>query len=166
MHPDMARADCYRACASIVLLRTASVCSAEEECSNALEVLLVHKPRKRDDWQLPQGGVEEGETTEQAALRELREETGLQAEIVGKSETCYTYDFPPSFRRFRPDNVCGQCIRFVFARLIGEQRVTVDGKEIDGFAWVLPEDVPRYIHRKPYVGIVADLIQQATALLP
>lgn len=39
-------------------------------------VLLVHRPRY-DDWSFPKGGLHEGETFEQAALREVEEETGI-----------------------------------------------------------------------------------------
>jgi 8-oxo-dGTP diphosphatase len=39
-------------------------------------VLLVHRP-KYDDWSFPKGKLEEGETWEEAALREVEEETGL-----------------------------------------------------------------------------------------
>ncbi len=39
-------------------------------------VLLVHRPRY-DDWTLPKGKLDPGETFEAAALREVREETGL-----------------------------------------------------------------------------------------
>jgi 8-oxo-dGTP pyrophosphatase MutT (NUDIX family) len=45
-----------------------------------LEVLLVHRP-KYDDWTLPKGKLEPGETHEQAALREVAEETGLACEL-------------------------------------------------------------------------------------
>jgi 8-oxo-dGTP pyrophosphatase MutT (NUDIX family) len=41
-----------------------------------VEVLLVHRP-KYDDWSLPKGKAEEGESDEDCALREVEEETGL-----------------------------------------------------------------------------------------
>ena len=44
------------------------------------EVLLVHRPRY-GDWTFPKGKLEPGETDEQAALREVEEETGLHCEL-------------------------------------------------------------------------------------
>lgn len=150
--------DCYRECASLLLFRPRA------GKPGVLEILVLRKPRKRDAWQLPQGGVEEGETTEQAALRELREEAGIGARIIGVSKRCYKYDFPPSYRRFRPDNVCGQCIRFVFAVPSDESPVQVDGKEIDEHVWILPEQLPRYVKRRAYLQLVQQLVEEAKKL--
>lgn len=47
-------------------------------------------------WQMPQGGIDPGETPEQAAKRELFEETGItRATIIGESPDWFTYDLPP-----------------------------------------------------------------------
>lgn len=50
--------------------------------SGTLEFLAI-KPRGTTRWQLPKGAVEVGETPSQAALREVREEGGVSATIVG-----------------------------------------------------------------------------------
>lgn len=146
--------DVYRQCASAVVVRPGP------------EVLLVHKPRKRDAWQLPQGGVEAGETAEQAAVRELAEEAGVRAEPLKKSETAYEYDFPKSYRRFRPDNVCGQRVEFVFVRpLVADSEIRVDEHEIDDYAWVKPVDLAQYIKRKEYRALVEKLIQEGGSMV-
>lgn len=48
-----------------------------------LEVLVVHRPRY-DDWSLPKGKLDEGESLEATAKREVEEETGLVCRIVRK----------------------------------------------------------------------------------
>ncbi len=45
-----------------------------------VEVVLVHRPAY-DDWAFPKGKLEPGETDEQAAVREVREETGLSCRL-------------------------------------------------------------------------------------
>ncbi|MBW3615620.1 MAG: NUDIX hydrolase [Actinobacteria bacterium] len=46
-----------------------------------LEVLLVHRPRY-DDWSIPKGKADQGESDEDCARREVEEETGLRCEIA------------------------------------------------------------------------------------
>ena len=50
------------------------------------EVVLVHRP-KYDDWTLPKGKVERGESDEDCALREVEEETGLRCELLVELES-------------------------------------------------------------------------------
>lgn len=48
-------------------------------------------------WQMPQGGIDEGETPDAAAYRELFEETGIRGEdvrIIGETEGWHRYDLP------------------------------------------------------------------------
>jgi 8-oxo-dGTP diphosphatase len=56
----------------------------------AVEVLVVHRPRY-DDWSLPKGKLDPGEGFEEAALREVEEETGLSCELGSKLPDV-TYD--------------------------------------------------------------------------
>ena len=52
----------------------------------ALEYLVIHRPRY-DDWSLPKGKLEPGESLEDAARREVREETGLHVEMGAELAT-------------------------------------------------------------------------------
>ena len=50
------------------------------------EVALVHRP-KYDDWSLPKGKLDEGESFEDAALREVEEETGIRARLLDELDS-------------------------------------------------------------------------------
>ena len=69
--------DVYRHGAAVLVLKPAA--------NGAYELLLVHKPRKRDAWQLPQGGAEEGETLEQRTQRKMRKDT-RENDQIGKRQ--------------------------------------------------------------------------------
>ena len=150
----------YRDCASIAVFRPATV-----EGGTVYHVLLLHKPRKKDAWQLPQGGVEKGENFEDTALRELKEEAGIDATFIGKSDRIYQYDFPASYRRFRPDNVKGQRIQYAFAAVPENIQILVDNGEIDAYAWVLPEQLDLYIKRPEYLELVGELVREGLRLV-
>src|SRR5690606_17820612 len=60
-------------------------------------------------WQLPQGGLEEGEKPEQAIYRELKEETGLDKQdlkLINGPTDWIAYELPPEFQKSK--NVLGQ----------------------------------------------------------
>jgi len=153
--------DCYREAASILLLRPVT-----EGDWSSFEVFLIHKPRKKDAWQLPQGGKNPGETDEQCAIRELQEETGVVgATVLGVSPHKYQYDFPKSYRRFRPDNVCGQSIAYFIGTVPRDVHVQVDNVEVNDFKWVTPEEISTYVKRKEYLSLIHGLMDEARELL-
>jgi 8-oxo-dGTP diphosphatase len=59
------------------MIRAAGALLWRENSDRAIEIALIHRP-KYDDWTLPKGKIETGETALQCAYRELIEETGIQ----------------------------------------------------------------------------------------
>jgi 8-oxo-dGTP diphosphatase len=98
----------------------------------ALEMVLV-KPAGRDYWTFPKGHVEKGESITQAALREVREETGLTvSETRPLGEVSYIYSFhenpdAPLVRIFKR-------VHFFLMRLEGGDTSKHDS-EIDQVVW-------------------------------
>ena len=94
------------------------------------EVALIHRPLQ-DDWTLPKGKLDDGETAEHGALREVEEETGLRCEIV-RPAGCTAY----VDRRGRDKIVCYWLMRPV----AGEFRPT---DEVDETRWLPVQDAVR-----------------------
>ena len=92
--------------------------------------------RGKTRWGLPKGAVSEDETPEQAAVREVLEETGLQAEIASKLETVEYY--------FRAgDTLIHKFVDFFLMRLLGGE-LKPQLSEVDDVQWVpLDEAIER-----------------------
>ncbi len=64
------------------------------------QVLLCKRNDVAESWQFPQGGIEQGETIGEAALRELKEETSLvNVKLIKSLDTPARYTFPPKIIR-------------------------------------------------------------------
>jgi putative (di)nucleoside polyphosphate hydrolase len=99
-------------------------------------------------WQLPQGGVDEGEDLRVAVLRELAEEIGTnKAEIIAEHPEWLTYDFPPELQRMRmAQKYRGQRQRWFalrFTGVDGDIRLDADPHpEFDAWRWARIEELP------------------------
>jgi 8-oxo-dGTP diphosphatase len=65
----------------VSVIRAAGGVVLRKARSGETEIAVIHRPAY-DDWTFPKGKVEPDETPEDAALREVREETGLRCELV------------------------------------------------------------------------------------
>lgn len=98
-------------------------------------------------WQMPQGGIDPGETPREAALRELEEEIGTaKAVILGESRDWHRYDLPAELRaklwggRYR-----GQAQKWFALRFTGRDRdinLATKHPEFHTWKWVPIDDVP------------------------
>ena len=91
------------------------------------EVLLVHRPRY-DDWTMPKGKRDVGETDEACALREIEEECGLVCELGGELPTTHYVD-----GKGRP-----KVVRYWVATVVDGS--FTPNEEVDAIRWVAPEE--------------------------
>lgn len=106
--------------------------------------LLWAKRVGQDAWQFPQGGIQRRESPEAAALRELREEVGLEAtdvEIVSCTNRWLRYRLPAHLVRQRSHPVCiGQKQRWFLMKLLSDSsRIRFDlgdKPEFEEIRWI------------------------------
>jgi putative (di)nucleoside polyphosphate hydrolase len=128
----------------------------------AVGIMLVNRDGKvfvgqrRDSsaeaWQMPQGGIDEGEDAEPAALRELAEETGVTAdhvEIVARHPEELFYDLPDELvGRLWKGKYRGQRQIWFLMRFTGSDadvNIETEHPEFRAWTWAEPSDLPALI---------------------
>ncbi|MCH8335601.1 MAG: RNA pyrophosphohydrolase [Proteobacteria bacterium] len=119
-------------------------------------------------WQFPQGGMQKGESAEEAMYRELHEEVGLlkgDVEVLGATNDWLRYRLPKKYVRYHSKPLCiGQKQRWFILRLVGpDDSVRVDCSEtpeFDRWRWVefwRPVNDVIYFKRRVYARALHEL---------
>ena len=117
-------------------------------------------------WQMPQGGIDKGETPREAALRELVEETGVSAdlvEVLAETPGWVTYELPPELLgKVWKGKYGGQRQKWFAMRFLGEDGavdIATEHPEFDRWQWMRAADLIDGIvpfKREIYARVLAD----------
>jgi putative (di)nucleoside polyphosphate hydrolase len=131
----------YRPAAGVMLLNRDGKVFVAQRLDSTLEA-----------WQMPQGGLDEGEDAEAGALRELEEETGIRAdqvELIARCPVELTYDLPDDLvGKMWKGRYRGQRQAWFLYRFVGrddEIDIATEHPEFRAWKWADPADLPAMI---------------------
>ena len=129
----------YRPCVGIMLINTKGLAFV----GRRIDVF-------EEAWQMPQGGIDEGETPVAAAMRELREEAGTEkGEIVAEVKDWLNYDLPPDTAAGRwGGKYRGQTQKWFALRFTGtDADIDLDAHEPEfcEWRWVALDELPALV---------------------
>lgn len=135
----------YRPCAGIMLTDTAGRVFVGKR-------LDAQQSAYPDAWQMPQGGIDDGEDSETAAFRELEEETGItqnHVQMIARSKDQYLYDLPDDLLgKIWKGKYRGQRQSWFLMRFTGEDKhvnIATEHPEFSDWKWTNPVSLPDII---------------------
>ena len=155
----------YRPCAGVTLInREGAAFIGRRKKTRGVGLLIDH------EWQMPQGGIDEGEQPLEAAIRELYEETNIaSATLIAEAPQWLSYDLPEDARGRWRGRYRGQTQKGFLLRFDGEEteieieRPAGGGHpaEFDAWRWERLEALPALVvpfKRPVYEAVVATFL--------
>ena len=108
------------------------------------EILIIKDSKAMGKWEIPGGGLDLNETYEQCGIREVKEETGYDIELISKDLIYFSQKF--SYFRTR-DTFQNSFYFFLVGKLKSEIRGETNfdlGENIDEYRWVKISDLKKY----------------------
>lgn len=120
------------------------------------EVLLMFR---RGSWDLPKGKIDEGETVEEAAIREVEEETGIAPVILGSKIFFKALQNDATYHSYEYKGQQALKISYWFLMKYEghKQPIPQTEEDIEQVIWVKPENLAKYYN--PMYGSVKDVLQ-------
>lgn len=118
-----------------------------ENYPNKFEIFIASRCDIKDAWQFPQGGINEGETPEEALYRELEEEIGTSdIKIIAEYPSWISYDFPSELAlKMKPYD--GQIQKYYLVKLNKNAKININTEmpEFNEFKFVESSDIYEHI---------------------
>jgi len=130
------------------------------------KVLLTHnKSHGPNFWKLPQGGVEPGESLEEAIKREVKEELNSTSfSVLKQSEIEYKYDWPKEVQEEK--GFIGPKLTFFILRCEDQSTLKPNEEELDGLKWVHLDTLPSHFSTLPeFIDIVKKLVEETKQVI-
>ena len=127
------------------------------------KILVAERINIRGAWQFPQGGVDEGETHDQALFREIQEEIGVTPNLLRVIEKREGYKYPFAKGRLKYGIFGGQEQTYYLCDYLGTDadiRLDATHQEFGTFKWIEPAEfqlewVPKF-KRAVYIAVLKD----------
>lgn len=121
-----------------------------------IELLLIKQFAHKDSWGIPKGHIDTGESLEECAIREVREETGVTVKLEQRLPDCQTY--------FKNET---KTVMSWLATAIGDSEPKHDDpdNEVADARWIPVDELPKiHMYQQSLIAVVVGMLREQVAV--